>query len=96
MNKSPLTKVLLGVLTLIALWSLVLCYSYISKTRELRMLNPQAVAAQIGFFQQKANALVADVVEYGKKNPDINPILDSIRPKSNSTATATAPKSATK
>jgi len=91
MNKSPLTKVLLGVLALISLWSLVLCYSYNSKTRELRLLNGQAAA--INFRQQAANALVLDVMKYSEKNPSIKPILESI---TNNRAMATAPKSTTK
>jgi len=94
MNKSPLTKVLLGVLTIIALWSLVLCYSFIAKSRELRTLNAQA--AQINFRQQAANALVMDVLEYSKKNPAINPILESIQAKSNATPAAAPAKSPTK
>ena len=42
MKNNPLTTILLGVLTLSALASVVLCWLYISNTRELRSLQTQA------------------------------------------------------
>ena len=73
MKNSPLTTILLGVLTLSALASVVLCWLYISNTRALRTL--QAQAAQINNNRAVINALAADTVEYSKTHQAIEPIL---------------------
>jgi hypothetical protein len=76
MKNSPLTTILLGVLTLSALASVLLCWLYISNTRELRSLQTQA--AMINNNRAMINALAADSVEYAKTHPAIEPILESV------------------
>jgi len=87
MKNSPLTTVLLSVLAASTIASVVLCALYISNTRQLRALQSQAAMAQNNrtMFTMLAN----DVVEYSKKNPAINPILEAsgLRPKSGAATT---------
>jgi hypothetical protein len=94
MKNTPLTTILLGVLTLSALASIVLCWLYISNTRELRTL--QAQAAQINGNRALINALVNDTVEYSKTHQAIEPILESVGLKPVKSAPATTNKAATK
>jgi len=76
MKKTPLTTVLLGVLTLSALASVLLCWFYISNTRQLRSLQSQA--SFINNNRTIINALVNDTLEYGKTHPAIEPVLESV------------------
>jgi hypothetical protein len=94
MKNTPLTTILLGVLTLSALASIVLCWLYISNTRELRTL--QAQAAQINSNRALINALAIDVMEYSKTHQDIEPILESFGMKPGKSVPATTNKAATK
>ena len=94
MKKSPLTTILLGVLTLSALASVVLCWLYISNTRELRTI--QAQAAQINSNRALINSLVNDTMEYSKTHQAIEPLLESFRLKPGKSATAATNKAATK
>ncbi len=98
MNKSPLTKILVGILAILSIWSLILCYGFITKSRQLRSLNAQANA--ITFRQNLLNSLAVDCIEYSKKNAAIDPILESVgvKPKAGaaSTNTSTPPKTAGK
>jgi hypothetical protein len=96
MKNTPLTTMLLGVLTLSALASVVLCWLHISNTRELRSL--QAQAAQINSNRAMINALVNESVEYSKTHPAIEPILESVglNLKPGKSAPATTNKPATK
>ena len=94
MKNSPLTTILLGVLTLSALSSVVLCWLYISNTRELRML--QSHASQINNRRAIINALANDTVEYGKTHPAISPLLESMGLKPGKSAPAGAATPATK
>ena len=94
MKNSPLTTILLGVLTLSALASVVLCWLYISNTRALRTL--QAQAAQINNNRAVINALAADTVEYSKTHQAIEPLLESVGLKPGKSAPATTNKAAAK
>ena len=94
MKDTPLTTILLGVLTLSALASIVLCWVYISNTRELRTL--QAQAAQINTSRAVITALVNDTVEYSKTHPAIEPLLESVGLKPGKSNPATTNKAATK
>ena len=76
MKNNPLVTILLGALTLSALASVVLCWLYISNTRELRSLQAQAV--QINNNRALIDALARDTVEYSKTHPAIDPLLESI------------------
>lgn len=94
MKNNPLTTVLLGVLTLSALLSVGLCWRYISNTRELHSLQTQATI--INNNRAVINALANDTVEYSKKNPAIEPILESVGLKPGKSAPTATNKPATK
>ena len=76
MKSSSLPTLLLGVLALSALASLGLCWSHISSVRDVRALQPQAMAAQNN--RNIAAQMAAEVIEYSKTHPDILPILDAV------------------
>ncbi len=94
MKNNPLTTVLLGVLTISALLSVGLCWRYVSNTRELRTLQTQA--AIINNNRATINALANDTMEYSKKHPAIDPILESVGLKPGKSATSITNKPATK
>jgi hypothetical protein len=94
MKNSPLTTVLIGVLTVSALASVLLCWSYNSRIRELRQLQTQA--SMINNNRTMINALANDAVEYSKKNPAIDPILESAGLKPGKPAPASGSKSSTR
>jgi hypothetical protein len=73
MKNNPMTTVLLGVLTLSALASVVLCMLFTTKTRQRNMIQSEATA--IINKRTIVNALVQDVMEYSKKNQEVDPIL---------------------
>jgi hypothetical protein len=94
MKNNPLTTILLGVLTVSALASVVLCWLYISNTRELRSLQSQA--NMINNNRTVMTALANDTMEYSKKNPAIDPILESVGLKPSKSTAPAAAKPATK
>ena len=94
MKNNPLTTVLLGVLTISALLSVGFCWRYVSNTRELRTLQTQA--NMINNNRTMINSLANDTVEYSKKNPAIDPILESVGLKPGKSAPAATSKPATK
>ncbi|HSA10005.1 MAG TPA: hypothetical protein P5205_06495 [Candidatus Paceibacterota bacterium] len=94
MKNSPLITILLGVLTLSALASLVLCWLFISNTRQLRALQGQA--AMINQNRAIITALANDTLEYSKTHPAIDPLLESVGFKPAKTNPAAPSKSATK
>ncbi|MGO8931505.1 MAG: hypothetical protein ACLQU3_32020 [Limisphaerales bacterium] len=94
MKNNPMTTVLLGVLTLSALASVVLCLLFTTNTRQKNLLQSQATA--IINKRTIINALVNDVVEYSKKNQAIDPILDSVGLKPGKSTPAATSKPATK
>ncbi len=94
MKNNQLTTILLGLLTLSALASMVLCWLYISNSRELRGI--QAQIAAINNRNVGVNSLANDVLEYSKKNPAIDPLLVSVGLKPGKAAPTNVPKSSTK
>lgn len=66
--------IMLAATTAMALLSLVLCWSYISSARQLRALQTQL--AILNNNRQMVQVLAAEAVEYGKRNPAIDPILE--------------------
>ena len=94
MKNNPLTTVLLGVLTVSTLLSVGFCWRYISNTRELRSLQTQANL--INNNRTMITALANDTVEYSKKNPAIDPILESVNLKPGKSAPTATNKPATK
>lgn len=89
-----MTTVLLGVLTLSALASVVLCLLFTTNTRQKNMLQSQATA--IINKRTVITALVNDVVEYSKKNQDVYPILESVGYNPGKPTPAATTKSTTK
>jgi hypothetical protein len=73
-----------------ALLSIGLFFGLISKERQLREL--QMTAAQINNSRALLNSLAAEVVEYSKKNPTIDPVLEALGVKPAKTTTSAAPK----
>jgi hypothetical protein len=94
MKNNPLTTVLLGVLTVSALASVVLCYLFVTNTRQKNSLQSQANF--IVYNRNFVGALVNDTLEYSKKNPDIDPLLESLRLKPGKSASAATNKPVTK
>ena len=94
MKNNGMTTILLGALTLSALASVVLCWLYISSTREWRSLQTQANI--INNNRALINALANDTMEYSKSHPAIDPILESVGLKPAKGAPATGSKPATK
>jgi hypothetical protein len=94
MKNNQLTTILLGLLSLSALASVVLCWLYISNTRELRGFQTQVAA--INNNSAVMRALANDAIEYSKRNPAIDPLLVSAGLKSGKAAPTNAPKSSTK
>ena len=86
MKNSPLTSVLLGVLTLSALASVAWCWLYIHTALNVRSLNMQAEL--ISQRRMAFNALLADTAEYSKKDPAMEKLLDSFGIKVKPTAPA--------
>ncbi len=72
----------------------MLCWLYISNTRELRTLQTQATL--INNNRALINALANDTVEYSKTHPAIDPILESAGFKPGKSAPAATTKPATK
>jgi hypothetical protein len=94
MKNSPLSTILLGVLTLSALASVVLCWLNISNTRELRGLQTQATL--INNNRATINALVNDSLEYSKTHHEIDPVLESVGLRPGKSASTSTSKPATK
>jgi hypothetical protein len=83
MKNNPLTTVLLGTLAISAIWSAILCIQFVSNSRELRAM--QVEAASINHQQMTAQAILNDAVEFSKKNPAIDPLLETLGVKKAST-----------
>jgi len=94
MKNNQLTTILLGLLTISALASVVLCWLYISNVRQRGSL--QSTANFIVGNRNFVTALVNDTLEYSKTHQAIDPILESLRLKAGKSAPAATNKSATK
>jgi len=81
MRKDWFASVLVAVLFIGAAAAVVASFQVGFSTRPLRRLQPQAVA-----FQARLNiaqALLNDTLEYSKRNPAIDPLLQSLNLKTN-------------
>lgn len=94
MKSNAMTTVLLGVLTLSALASVVLCLLFTTNTRQKNVLQGQAAA--IINRRTIINALANDVLEYSKKNKEIDPILESVGYHTGKSTSATTNKPSAK
>lgn len=76
MKKNPFIPALIGVLavlTVFGAWAIWNTYVFSKKSRTL-----QAQAAFINNTRMVMDALVKDTVEYSRKNPAVDPVLNSI------------------
>ena len=89
MKQSPFAKVLLVVLAASAVASVVLCWTYVSNTREVRSLQGQA--ANVNNSRAVISQLANDAMEYSKRNPAIDPILEGAGLKPGKSAPTAAP-----
>ena len=76
MKQESLAAFLVGTLSVCAVAGLVLSANYWFSTRTLRRLQPQAMACQTRL--NLAQALLNDTLEYSKRNPSIDPLLQSL------------------
>ena len=79
MKTNQLTTVLMGLAAFSAAASIILCGLTITGGREIMTLR-----AQMGDINNRriaASGLVNELAEYSKKNPSMEPILQSIMPK---------------
>ncbi len=99
MNKSPLPKLLLAILAVIAVWSVVLCFQYVSRARQARALQTNT-ARLINWqqeWQQRLALLGSESAEYAKQHPAMDQLLRSMTAAAhNGAPTATAPKQTAK
>jgi hypothetical protein len=88
--------ILLVATTAMVLLSLFLCWSLISSSRELRGLQTQMAIRNNSV--QMIQVLAAESVEYSKRNPAIDPILEWIgaKPRTGASNAPTAQKPAGK
>ena len=94
MKNSPFTTFLLAVLALSAVLSVIFCSLYISSTLQLRSLQ-----GQMNIINNRLNAVSAlanEAVEYSKRNPAIDPILEGAGVKQPKSASASTNKPASK
>ncbi len=75
MNRNPATTALLVILVVSALCSVAFCGLYVRDAMRLRDL--QRNTANIQMYRNSMLALINDTLEYSKKNPSIDPILEA-------------------
>ena len=93
MKNDPLIQILIVVLALSAVASVGLCLLYGSDAHELRVLQGQVQFINVTNARRATLAqLLGEAVEYGKKNPDINPMLKAAGVPIGDAAPATKPK----
>jgi len=79
MKNNQLTSILMGLTAFSAAASIILCGLMISSSREIMALRLQA--NEINNRRIAATALINELAEYGKRNPSIEPILQSLMSK---------------
>ena len=75
MERNLLTNVLTGLVSLGALTSLILALLYVNRMRDLRISQGRIEA--INRYRAIAQPLAIDTVEYSRRNPAIDPLLQS-------------------
>ena len=94
MRKDSFAVLLIGLLFINAIVSAVLALGYGFDVHNLRRLQPQTVACQARL--NVAQGLLSDTLEYSKRNPAIDPLLQYLNLKTNTAPAPTAPKPAPK
>ena len=75
MNRSPATTALLVILVVSALCSVAFCGLYVRDAMRLRDLQRNTANLQI--YRNTVVALINETLEYSKKNPSVDPILET-------------------
>jgi hypothetical protein len=91
MRNNSFTGLLVGLLFVSALAAGVQVLRLSFATRDLRRLQPRII--EINSHLNVAQALLNDTLEYSKRNPAIDPLLQSMNFKTNSTPGAARPQS---
>lgn len=86
MRNNALTQLLVGLVALSVLASSGLAFYYVRSVRALNQLQLQT--AVINRNRSLINALAADAVEYSKRNPAMDPLLQSVGMKGRPTGSA--------
>lgn len=89
MKSNSLAVLLVGVLALSTLATAALSFTYVQSMRKLQKL--QAHASVINQSRAMMHRLVAETIDYSKRNPAMEPILDSVGIKLQSDAVKAAP-----
>ena len=76
MKNQPLTLVLVVALALNAIAAPILTYWYVQTTRKLNALKYQV--SEVNRNQSSLQALAGDAIEYSRKNPAIDPLLQTV------------------
>jgi hypothetical protein len=86
MRNNALTQLLVGLVALSVLASSGLAFYYVRSVQALNRLQLQT--AVINRNRSLVNSLAADTVEYSKRNPAIDPLLQSVgmKPRPNGAA----------
>ena len=79
MKMSPLTTILLVLVAFAAFASLGLCWACVKNISELNRLQVQE--AMVLNNRAVINSLANDALEYSKRNPSLDPILESAKVK---------------
>lgn len=90
----PLTAILVGVLLVQGVFVTVLALNYVLNVRTLQRLQARAFA--INNDRAVLQALVADCVEYSKKNPALEPLLQPLTSRARPTVPASSSKAPTR
>jgi hypothetical protein len=94
MRNKPFTALLVGLLFISALAAAVQVLRLSFATRDLRRLQPRII--ELNAHLNVAQALLNDTLEYSKRNPAIDPLLQSMNFKTNSAAGAVGPQPGSK
>jgi len=94
MRKNSFTALLVGLLFVSAAAATVQVLRLSLATRDLRRMHPRIV--EINAHWNLTQALLNDTLEYSKRNPAIDPLLQSMNFKTNSAARADSPQSVSK
>jgi hypothetical protein len=86
MKNNQLTFILVGVFFLTTLATAVLSYKFVSSLHRMQVLQVRMV--YVNNTQNFLNQLLNEAAEYGKKNPDIMPLVQSVAAPSPNAAAA--------
>ena len=94
MRNNSFTALLVGLLFFSAVAAAVQVLRLTFATRDLRRMQPRII--EINGHLNVAQALLNDTLEYSKRNPAIDPLLQSMNLKTNAAPGAASPQSVPK